>query len=34
MTVETIETIAQVSVDNIRRVQKGLSPLHFVSSSV
>jgi phosphoglycerate dehydrogenase-like enzyme len=34
MTVETIETIAQVSVDNIRRVQKGLSPLHLVSRSV
>jgi phosphoglycerate dehydrogenase-like enzyme len=30
MTVETIETIARVSADNIRRVRAGLSPMHQV----
>ena len=33
MTLETIETIAQVSVENFRRVQAGLPPLHRVLSS-
>jgi len=33
MTQETIETIARVSVENIRRVRAGLAPLHEVSSS-
>jgi phosphoglycerate dehydrogenase-like enzyme len=28
MTVETIETIARVAADNIRRVQAGLAPMH------
>lgn len=31
MTQETIETLARVSADNIRRVQDGLAPLHQVS---
>ncbi|HLN87957.1 MAG TPA: NAD(P)-dependent oxidoreductase [Candidatus Limnocylindrales bacterium] len=30
MTQETIETIARVSVDNIRRVQAGLPPMHQI----
>jgi hypothetical protein len=30
MTLETIETIARVSTDNIRRVQAGLPPMHQV----
>jgi phosphoglycerate dehydrogenase-like enzyme len=33
MTQETIETIAQVSVENIRRMQAGLPPMHQVSNS-
>jgi phosphoglycerate dehydrogenase-like enzyme len=33
MTLETIETIARVSVDNIRRVQAGLPPLHQIVKS-
>jgi phosphoglycerate dehydrogenase-like enzyme len=33
MTVETIETIARVSADNIRRVQAGLPPLHQLVKS-
>jgi phosphoglycerate dehydrogenase-like enzyme len=31
MTLETIETIARVSADNIRRVQAGLPPLHQIN---
>jgi phosphoglycerate dehydrogenase-like enzyme len=31
MSQETIETLARVSADNIRRVQDGLAPLHQVS---
>jgi phosphoglycerate dehydrogenase-like enzyme len=30
MTMETIETIAKASVDNIRRVREGLPPMHQV----
>ncbi|MGH7834605.1 MAG: NAD(P)-dependent oxidoreductase [Candidatus Binatia bacterium] len=30
MTLETIETIARVSADNIRRVQAGLPPMHQI----
>ena len=30
MTLETIETIARVSVDNIRRVRAGLPPMHQI----
>ena len=30
MTLETIETIARVSADNIRRVREGLSPVHQI----
>jgi phosphoglycerate dehydrogenase-like enzyme len=33
MTQETIETIARVSVENIRRVQAGLPPMHQVSNA-
>lgn len=33
MTLETIETIARVAADNIRRVQAGLPPLHQVAHS-
>lgn len=33
MTLETIETIARVSADNIRRVQAGLPPLHQIANS-
>jgi phosphoglycerate dehydrogenase-like enzyme len=33
MTVESIETIARVSADNIRRVQAGLPPLHQLVKS-
>ncbi len=33
MTLETIETIAQVSADNIRRVRAGLAPMHQVVKS-
>ena len=33
MTLETIETIARVSADNIRRVQAGLPPLHQIVKS-
>ena len=33
MTLETIETIARVSVENIRRVQAGLPPLHQILQS-
>jgi phosphoglycerate dehydrogenase-like enzyme len=33
MTVETIETIARVSAENIRRVQAGLSPMHQIVKS-
>jgi phosphoglycerate dehydrogenase-like enzyme len=33
MTHETIETIARVSTDNIRRVQAGLPPVHRISIS-
>jgi phosphoglycerate dehydrogenase-like enzyme len=33
MTQETIETIARVSVENIRRVQAGLPPMHQVVNS-
>jgi phosphoglycerate dehydrogenase-like enzyme len=33
MTQETIETLARVSADNIRRVQDGLGPLHQVSKA-
>jgi phosphoglycerate dehydrogenase-like enzyme len=33
MTQETIETIAQVSVENIRRMQAGLPPMHQVSNA-
>lgn len=33
MTLETIETIARVSVDNIRRVQAGLPPMHQILKS-
>lgn len=33
MTLETIETIAQVSADNIRRVQAGLPPMHQIVKS-
>ncbi len=33
MTQETIETLAQISVDNIRRVQAGLAPLHQISKA-
>jgi phosphoglycerate dehydrogenase-like enzyme len=33
MTVETIETIARVSADNIRRVQAGLPPEHQIVKS-
>jgi len=33
MTEETIETIARVSVDNIRRVQAGLPPVHRILTS-
>jgi hypothetical protein len=32
MTLETIETIARVSADNIRRVQAGLPPMHQIGS--
>jgi hypothetical protein len=31
--VESIETIARVSADNIRRVQAGLPPLHQLVKS-
>jgi phosphoglycerate dehydrogenase-like enzyme len=31
MTLETIETIARVSADNIRRVQSGLPPMHQIT---
>jgi hypothetical protein len=31
--VETIETIARVSAENIRRVQAGLSPMHQIVKS-
>jgi phosphoglycerate dehydrogenase-like enzyme len=34
MTVETIETIARVAADNIRRVQAGLSPMHQIMKSL
>jgi phosphoglycerate dehydrogenase-like enzyme len=33
MTMETIETIARVSADNIRRVQAGLPPMHQIVKS-
>jgi len=33
MTLETIETIARVSADNIRRVQAGLPPMHQILNS-
>ena len=33
MTLETIETIAQVSAENIRRVQAGLPPMHQIVKS-
>jgi len=33
MTLETIETIARVSADNIRRVQAGLLPMHQILKS-
>ncbi len=33
MTLETIETIARISVDNIRRVQAGLPPMHQIQMS-
>jgi len=33
MTLETIETIARVAADNIRRVQAGLTPLHQLVKS-
>jgi phosphoglycerate dehydrogenase-like enzyme len=33
MTVETIETIARVAADNIRRVQAGLPPMHQLVKS-
>jgi len=33
MTLETIETIAQVSVDNIRRVRAGLPPMHQIMTA-
>jgi phosphoglycerate dehydrogenase-like enzyme len=33
MTVETIETIARVAADNIRRVQAGLNPMHQLVKS-
>ena len=33
MTLETIETIARVSADNIRRVQAGLPPVHQIATS-
>lgn len=33
MTVETIETIARVSAENIRRVQAGLAPMHQIRNS-
>jgi phosphoglycerate dehydrogenase-like enzyme len=33
MTLETIETIARVSADNIRRVQAGLPPMHQIVKS-
>ncbi|MGB7948842.1 MAG: NAD(P)-dependent oxidoreductase [Candidatus Binatia bacterium] len=33
MTLETIETIARVAVENIRRVQAGLSPMHQIVKS-
>ncbi len=33
MTLETIETIAQVAAENIRRVHAGLEPMHRVASS-
>jgi phosphoglycerate dehydrogenase-like enzyme len=34
MTQETIETLARVSADNIRRVRDGLPPLHQISKRV
>lgn len=33
MTLETIETIARISADNIRRVQAGLPPMHQIQMS-
>ena len=34
MTMETIETIARAAVDNIRRVQEGLPPMHQILKSL